>query len=594
MKEGIHMKMKKMLSFLLLFSMITTSVSACGEKKEEEVSSTTKTDASYDCPYDEFIVVDVLDSLANFQGIQSGWFAEIVKQKFNMELNIIAPNVTGGGDTIYDMRYAAGNLGDLVITTSENGKLQDMVSAGLLVNMEEMLEDKSIMRYESAIRSLNDKIEEDGIYAIPSEISTQPATNPSEGLDLNFGPYLRWDLYKELGYPKLNTLEDLLPVLKSMQELNPVSESGEKTYALSFFKDWDGNMMNNAKQPTCLYGYDEFGFLLVKADGSDYQSIIDSDSQYMRVLKFFFDANQMGLVDPESTTQNYSRLFEKYQDGAVLYSFWPWLGQSAYNTIEHENQGKGFMLADIADMEIFSYGCTQSGNQKCVIGVGSQAKDPERLADFIDWLYSPEGIFINNAQPSGGAPGPEGITWEMTEEGPVLTELGVDALLNEDANMPEELGGGTFRDGVSTLNYYPVTKNEISPKGFPYYYTLWESVQNMTQSQLEKDWSEVMGALNTLEYLEKNNKIMVAPGTSFISPVETNEITTLRNQCKKIIVDLSWKMVFAQDEDTFYRLQKEMQDTVLALGYESVLAKDMENAIEQTNQRIAAAASVTN
>ena len=226
--------------------------------------------------------------------------------------------------------------------------------------------------------------------------------------------------------------------------------------------------------------------------------------------------------------------------------------------------------------------------------MGSQAKDPERLADFIDWLYSPEGIFINNAQPSGGAPGPEGITWEMTEEGPVLTELGVDALLNEDANMPEELGGGTFRDGVSTLNYYPVTKNEISPKGFPYYYTLWESVQNMTQSQLEKDWSEVMGALNTLEYLEKNNKVMVAPGTSFISPVETNEITTLRNQCKKIIVDLSWKMVFAQDEDTFYRLQKEMQDTVLALGYESVLAKDMENAIEQTNQRIAAAASVTN
>ncbi len=579
---------KKWLSFLLLFSITCTSIFGCSEKKEEEVSSTTKTSANYDCPYDEFIVVDVLDSLANFQGIQSGWFAEIVKQKFNMELNIIAPNVTGGGDTLYDMRYAAGNLGDLVITTSENGKLQDMVSAGLLINMEEMLEDKSIMRYESAIKSLNDKIQEDGIYAIPSEISTQPATNPSEGLDLNFGPYLRWDLYKELGYPKLKTLEDLLPVLKAMQDINPVSDSGDKTYALSLFKDWDGNLMNNAKQPACLYGYDEFGFLLVKADGSDYQSIIDTDSMYMRVLKFFFDANQMGLVDPESTTQNYTRLFEKYEDGAILYSFWPWLGQSAYNTIENENEGKGFMLADIEDMKIFSYGCTQNGNQKCVIAVGSQAKDPERLADFIDWLYSPEGVYINNAQPSGGAPGPEGVTWEMTDEGPVLTELGIKALLNGDADMPAELGGGTFRDGVSTLNYYSVSKNEIAPNGYPYYYTLWDSVQNMSQSTLEIDWSDKMDALNTLEYLEKNNKIIVAPGTSFISPIESTEITTLRNQCKRIIVDYSWKMIFAESEDSFYALQKELQTTVLALGYEQVLEKDMENALKQNEERLAA------
>ena len=58
-----------------------------------------------------------------------------------------------------------------------------------------------------------------------------------------------------------------------MQEAVPTSDSGKPTYALSFFKDWDGNMMNNAKQPTCYYGYDELGFVLAKADGSDYQDI---------------------------------------------------------------------------------------------------------------------------------------------------------------------------------------------------------------------------------------------------------------------------------------------------------------------------------
>lgn len=59
---------------------------------------------------------------------------------------------------------------------------------------------------------------------------------------------------------------------------------GEKTYAFSFFKDWDSNLMNAVKQPCCFYGYDEYGFVLVKADSSDYQSIIDPDSLYVRVL----------------------------------------------------------------------------------------------------------------------------------------------------------------------------------------------------------------------------------------------------------------------------------------------------------------------
>ena len=66
------------------------------------------------CPYQEFIVVDVLDLFANYQGMQSGWFGELVKKKFNMELNIITPNISGGGDRLFEVRAAAGNLGDLI------------------------------------------------------------------------------------------------------------------------------------------------------------------------------------------------------------------------------------------------------------------------------------------------------------------------------------------------------------------------------------------------------------------------------------------------------------------------------------------------
>lgn len=109
-----------------------------------------------------------------------------------------------------------------------------MVNAGLLYDMETDLYDKNIMKYRDAIENLNSSVQQNGIYAIPSQVSVNEPDVPSEGSEPIYGPYIRWDLYKELGYPELNTLEDLLPVLKHMQALHPVTESGERTYGFSF------------------------------------------------------------------------------------------------------------------------------------------------------------------------------------------------------------------------------------------------------------------------------------------------------------------------------------------------------------------------
>ena len=566
----------KVLSILLSVSFMF-GMFGCGSGKKEE------------CPYEEFIVVDVFDTLSNYQGIQSGWFAKIIKDKFNMEFNIIAPNVAGGGGTLFDTRVASGNIGDIVIFDAEKGTLQDLVNVGLIMDMSEMLADKDIMRYERAIRALNDPISETAVYAIPSEISSNSPMLSSEALDLNYGPYLRWDIYAELGYPKIDTLEDLLPVLKQMQDLQPYSDSGEPVYAFSFFKDWDANLMNAAKQPACLYGYDEYGFILLRADNFEYQSIIDEDSLYVRNLRFFFEANQMGLVDPESVAQNYNTLFEKYEDGQVLFSPWPWLGQAAYNTDEHTSEGKGFMIVPISDMEVYSYGCRPEGNAKTVIAIGSNAQDPERFADFVDWLYSPEGILLNSAQPtSDSTAGLEGLMWEMTKDGPVLTEFGKDALIRkEEVMIPEEYGGGTWSDGVSVLNYKSVVLTDLDENGYPYAYKLWDSVRSLQQNALWDDWSTFMDAQSSIEYLTKNDQIVIAPGCSFSEVTETSEITTIRSQCRSVIVDYSWRMVFAEDEEEFNSLLKEMQDTVNSLGYEQVIAVDLENAKAYHEARIA-------
>lgn len=529
--------------------------------------------------YKEAIVVDVFDSVANYQGIQPGWFARLVKDQFNMELNIIAPNVAGGGNTLYEIRSAAGNMGDLIISNGDKDMVQDMVTSGLLLNMEPYLKDKEVMRkYGDVLKSVNSGIVPEGIYMIPSELSVNSPLTPKESLEPTFGPYLRWDLYGQLGYPKMRTLEELLPVLKQMQELEPFAGNGKKTYAFSFFKDWDGSMMTAAKQPCCFYGYDEFGFGLEKADGSDFQSIIDSDSLYVQTLKLFFEANQMGLVDPQSVTQSYEDVAKKYEEGQVLFSPWPWMAQLEYNTQARREAGKGFMMADIEDMQIYSNGCNREGNRDIAIGIGAQAKDPERLAAFIDWLYSSEGISSNGVQSSAGTAGPRGLSWEYDDKvEPYLTEFGRQALFDGNAEVPQEWGGGSWAEGISRLNFMPVSPCEVDEKGFPYDYLLWDSVAGMNDTALDRDWKQQMGAENVREFLIENDRLLVAAGCDFSTPTEGSEIATLREQCRNVIRKYSWNMVFARDEEEFYALLQQMQEEAVSLGYEKVLAFDREN-----------------
>ena len=190
---------KKLLSMLLCITLVVSLMAGCDRKgtltgggSGDGNGSTGEKGTEGEEKYPEFITVDVFDGLANYQGIQSGWFGKIVKDKFNMELNMIAPNVSGGGDTLFQTRSAAGELGDLIIYGADDGRLQDMVTAGLVMDLTDLMKDKeNLKKYQSGIDSLNSLVKDEGIWWIPGSVSEQPPTNPSEGLDPTFGAYLR-------------------------------------------------------------------------------------------------------------------------------------------------------------------------------------------------------------------------------------------------------------------------------------------------------------------------------------------------------------------------------------------------------------------
>lgn len=484
-------------------------LTGCGNSEEELL-------------YEEFLTVDVYAPEADGTGIQTGWYAELLKEKFNMQFN-----------------YCDSPDGcDLIICNGEDGTLGELIAAGALCDISTLLAGKEVMTFRDAIGQLNDSVGEAGIYAVPGKLSRLAEETPEEEYEPGYGPYVRWDVYEEIGYPEMNDPASLLRVLKRLQEACPAAENGNKTYALSFSRTDGDSILDRAISLEGLYDNNFF------AD----KDLLAEDSWYISVLRFLNEAYREGLVDPDSAAQDRNALIQKYKQGEILFSFEPSVALPAYNTQENMDAGKGFMLAPVKNLKIFSAGVNPYGDYTAVIAVGSTAKDPVRMVDFIDWLYSPEGIMSSCTQTIKAA-GPQGLTWEVKDGIPVLTDFGWQAMAEEDPPVPEEWGQGTWAEGVCRLNYYPVVTVEVSPSGYTYNYTLWDSYREGKSTLLEKNWQAHMGgALTSLEYLQKR-KLLVVESIAAITRQET-------------IVDYSWKMIYAEDEGEFEAIYERLSETM--------------------------------
>lgn len=547
------------------------SVAACGGS----TSADTKDDGSE-------MTVEVFDSLANSQGVQKGWYAKIIKDKFNIKLNIIAPNVSGG-DTVFDTRSAAGNLGDIVITSTGNGRLSKLVKAKLIEDMTPYYSSmKNVKKYDSAVKSITKQAGKDGVWGIPQSVSSQSPTDPSEGIEPASAPYIRWEYYKEIGYPQIKDLDGFLDVLKQMQDKARADTGQNDIYAFSLFKDWDSDVMQNAAAICSWYGYKQQGSMFIGPDGKDIQPATKKDGIYQKALAFLNKAERMGLVDPDSTTQDWDTMQTKVTNGKTIVSLWSWLGKPRMNSSENKAKGVGFMLAPLQDMNVYSDGFTPDGDGNYMIAIGSKAKNKARLAKFIDWLYSPEGVYAS-ASNAGGAACPQSLgcfTTDKDGKNPKLTEFGETAMNGDHANLkvPAKLGGSAYDDGLSKLNFKAVQQNDIDPStGEAYNAQLWASEQD--ESALFKDWSEHMGnAKNDIDYLQSNKKLAVAAGAAFTTPQEDSTISATRSSIKTATVQASWQSVTAKDEASFTKMMNDLRTKVGELGYDTVQKVDQDNA----------------
>lgn len=528
----------------------------------------------------ELYQVEMFNTYANYMGVQSGWYGKIIKDKFNIELNIIAPNVAGTGDALYQTRTAAGNLGDIIIQTQ--ARMVDCQKAGLLLDISSYLEDApNLQKLDAGIQNLAKLIGGDGIYAIPGRVSTSAATEPAgRGVNPEAASFIRWDWYYEAGAPEIQNMDHLLEVLAQICEAHPTNENGDKVYAFSLFKDWDGDSVRAAREMMYLYGYGPAqGYYWMNNDGSEVVNILDDGSMYYDMLKLYNTAYTMGILDPDSSTQNWDMFQSKAKDGRVLFVWWPWVTTTIHDRFDMET-GMPMAYVPIADSVVNNPGYSPYGMEGLAFAIGSGAKYPERLIEFLDWYASPEGVMYNNGQV-------EGVTYEMVDGRPVLTEFALDPDPNKEA--PADLGGGNWTEGSCQINYPLVHQDDVnSVIGEPTNSNLWTSTIENNANEYNQQWAELYGTNSPLDYLETNNMIEVAPGTDYTTPSEPSDITTMRAQLREIVTAAGWQMIYAADEAEFDALWTDMKAQLPDFGYNEVLAYDMEivNDMIEARQRV--------
>lgn len=574
------MKGKKLISLLCAGAMTASLLAGCGSSSESAGSSaasgsekSTETTAEADSTDStasdgDTMTIEIFDVAANYQGVQTGWFAKVVKDRFNIELNIIAPQVAG--DAIYQTRSSSGNLGDILIL--ESGQFKECVDAGLIKDIgADIWNYSNLADYKDQIDVLNNGLEGNdngATYGIPTEMLSTSPTSYSQDT-IYSSPLLRWDLYKELGTPDIADLDGLLDVLEQMMEKHPTNDAGDACYAMSLWPDWDGGdgMLGiaNVVQLTTWYGEKIKGSAILKPDGT-FIPLTDKNGTYYKILKFLYEANQRGLVDPDSATQDWNSACAKMSAGQVYLMWYSWQ-TGFWNSTERLKDGTGFIFTPVADQEYYTDADAYFGSGR-VWAVGSQVDDEKyaKIMEFLDWYASPEGLMFQHS-------GIEGFNYEVGEDGK-LTQINSNALM-DNLNVPEEWGGGGYSDGNNAINQWIVNANSINPlTGETYVVTYWSSYKEQTLTDMKREWRERFDAEEPADYMKKNNKLVISPNVSVSLPVDTADISVIRNQCNETICDYSWRMIYASDDANFDALWDEMSKTLDGYGFQDLVKFD--------------------
>lgn len=419
--------------------------------------------------------------------MEDGETTGAITQKIAEETGVIINPIKAGGDR-GTILLTSGEVGDCLMVYSAT-MLQTCVENGMMLDLSTLVSEEKT----PAILSNPDRIQmaqvlsgtDDGSYYF------LPVQCGSEGAPIT--PYhslynIRWDLYKQMGYPEVTDLDSMLALLKEMQQANPTTEDGKTVYGYSMCFE----SFRHAYWPWhYTYGYytsNDFISTDINTGEMVYEPL-DENSPMWKFLEHMNKAYKAGLLDPDSFTQTSDDMKAKIASGQVLSPIWAADGVQYENA--NPNTADGFKGFQTLPVEGTTYWCNSyynGGWDACFVGIPANSSDPEAAMRVLEYLSTAEGARLAFC-------GIEGETWEYDEAGmPKLT----DEIIEDYNSWNEEWIDSRIQDGVY-VTLTAMGNGELHPDGYPVNLFMTAQVYTRELSACDQDYCEYYGVSYPME-----------------------------------------------------------------------------------------------
>ncbi|MCD9025044.1 extracellular solute-binding protein [Cohnella silvisoli] len=458
--------------WLFVFAMIAMALAGCTSKKEDNnvmpsqsqatpaESATSNEPASPEPVTLKIFAEWLLNPMPN--PVPSDPVAQEITKQTGVTMDF--EPFLGGGDAKAKLSalIASGDLPDIVIT-SDYTIVQNLINNKQVIALEDLIASNG----SNIKQFIGDAVKKQRvIYEQPDNktyfLKPQVYGGDWSPLQANNMWNIRWDLYKKLGKPKLDSLDAFLQVLKDMQQLEPVNKEGKKTYGfgMGFGDSWTINMIDKAiaNGRGMFVGVPQYYARDVATDKL-VPAMHDPDSIWWKAMDFYAKAYREGVLDPESITQKWGNMSDKASQGRYFagQAIWALGNVNQYFTAKdgEPDPEKGMVPIPVwtKDKDAYFYAVNDIGNQYFVM-ISANSEHPDRAMDLLNYLATPEAYeTINN--------GVLGQTWELVDgkQPKELKEFTDFKKTHTPAEIQEKYG-------VSVYYHMPLWAGLDDPSGF--------------------------------------------------------------------------------------------------------------------------------
>ena len=487
-------------------------------------------------------------------------------------------------DAKYKVMIESGDLTDIIRTDYKQFGNQ-LIEGNHIIPLDDLLETNGQdikNNLTNAINYLKENASngQNKLYYVPVQVSGESTI----AYKTDIGATIRWDYYKEIGAPAINSVDELLDALEQMQKNHPETEDGKAVYAVSSFNDWAAGMWAYDMMTFFLNGDQRgVGAAMASLDTLETkEKYKDPSSNYWQSIELFYKANQRGILDPDAMIMKFDDYTQKATEGRILYGPAEW-AMGSFNQ-EHPDSAEGYIVIPVGGYS-WTTGISAIGWSGKRYAITTNCETPDKAMDLLNYMASYEGARTMYS-------GIEGIHWDMVDGVPTLKESTVEL---KKTGGEELVKSGILLEG----NFIGLNGGVINPNdGYPLNLFLTPEVFSLSQTTLEGDFCDFYGIDYPMEvFMEKNETgEIVGFNSSFDTdtafalatlPSGTlpDEIKTIEADVTALAVKYAAKLVYAENDAEYERLKTEF---FTALDEETEYAKYLEYCQTEWESRLVA------